>query len=114
MDMKLEVLVIPVSDVGRAKTFYDKLGFCLDNDYVAYEDYLVIQFTPPGSQASIIFGKGVTSAKPGSVDRLLLAVSDIDAARTELLSQGVELSEVFHDASGGLGGGFHVGKEGRA
>lgn len=114
MDMKLEVLVLPVSDVDRAKSFYAKLGFRLDIDYVANEDYRVIQFTPPGSEASIIFGKGVTSAQPGSVDRLLLAVRDIDAARDELRSHGVEVSEAFHDASGGLGGGFHAGTEGRA
>ena len=74
----------------------------------------MVQFTPPGSQASIIFGKGVTSARPGSIDGLVLAVYDIDAARGELLSRGVEVSEVFHDAGGGLGGGFHAGTEARA
>ena len=114
MDMKLEVLVVPVSDVDRAKRFYEKLGFRLDIDYAANADYRVIQFTPPGSEASIIFGKGVTSAQPGSIDRLVLAVYDLDAARGELLSHGVEVSEVFHDAGGGLGGGFHAGTEGRA
>jgi catechol 2,3-dioxygenase-like lactoylglutathione lyase family enzyme len=113
VDLKLEVVVIPVSDVERAKRFYEKLGFRLDLD-AGSEDYRAVQFTPPGSQASIIFGKGVTNAAPGSMDRLLLAVEDIDAARRELLSQGVELSEVFHDADGGLGGGFHRGTEGRA
>ncbi len=76
--------------------------------------YRVIEFTPPGSAASIIFGKGITSARPGSVDRLVLAVTDIDAVRDELLSQGIAVSEVFHDAGGGLGGGFHAGTEGRA
>ena len=114
MDMKLEVLVLPVSDVDRAKRFYEKLGFRIDVDYKANEDYRVIQATPPGSPASIIFGKGITSAQPGSVDRLVLAVYDIDDARSELLSHGVEVSEPFHDAGGGLGGGFHVGSEGRA
>jgi catechol 2,3-dioxygenase-like lactoylglutathione lyase family enzyme len=114
MDMKLEVLVIPVSDVDRAKAFYEKLGFRLDIDYVANENYRIIQFTPPGSAASIIFGKGVTSAQPGSIDRLVLAVYNIDAARGELLSHGVEVSEAFHDADGGLGGGFHAGTEARA
>ena len=114
MDMKLEVVVIPVSDVDQAKRFYEKLGFRLDIDYVANEDYRVIQFTPPGSEASIIFGKGVTSAQPGSTDRLVLAVYDIDAARREILSHGVEVSEVFHDAGGGLSGGFHTGTDGRA
>src|SRR3982751_1553447 len=114
MDMKLELLVLPVSDVDRAKRFYEKLGFRLDIDHVANEEYRAIQFTPPGSQASILFGKGVTSAQPGSIDRLVLAVYDIDAARQELLSQGVEVSEVFHDAGGGRGAGFHVGTEARA
>jgi catechol 2,3-dioxygenase-like lactoylglutathione lyase family enzyme len=114
MDMKLEVLVVPVSDVDRAKHFYEKLGFRLDIDYAANDDYRVIQFTPPGSGASIIFGKGITSARPGSIDRLVLAVYDIDAARSELLSQGVEVSEVFHDAGGSLGAGFFAGTEARA
>jgi catechol 2,3-dioxygenase-like lactoylglutathione lyase family enzyme len=111
MEMKLEVLVLPVSDVDRAKRFYEKLGFRLDIDYVANESYRVLQFTPPGSEASIIFGKGVTSAQPGSTDRLLLAVADIEAARQELLSHGVEVSDIFHDAGGGLGGGFTAGSE---
>jgi catechol 2,3-dioxygenase-like lactoylglutathione lyase family enzyme len=101
MDLKLEVIVIPVSDVDRAKAFYERLGFRLDIDLVANEDYRVIQFTPPGSAASIIFGKGVTSAQPGSIDGLVLAVYDIDAARGELLSRGANVSEVFHDAGGG-------------
>ena len=100
MNMKLEVLVIPVSDVDRAKAFYKKLGFRLDIDYAASEDFQVLQFTPPGSQASIIFGKGVTSAKRGSADTLLLAVDDIDAARDDLIGRGVNVSEVFHDPSG--------------
>ena len=113
MDMKLEVVVLPVSDVDRAKRFYEKLGFRLDID-VGNEDFRAIQFTPPGSEASIIFGKGVTSAQPGSIDRLLLAVYDIDAARQELLSQGVDVSEVFHDSGGGTGGGFYAGTEARA
>ena len=105
MDMKLEVSVVPVSDVDRAKRFYEKLGFRLDIDYVANEDYRVIQFTPPGSEASIVFGKGITSAQPGSIDRLVLAVYDIDAAHGELLSHGVEVSEVFHE--GAPGARFH-------
>ncbi len=114
MDMKLEVLVVPVSDVDRAKAFYEKLGFRLDVDYAANENYRILQFTPAGSEASIIFGKGITSAKPGSIDGLVLAVYDIDAARSELLSHGVEVSEVFHDAGGGLGGGFYAGTQARA
>jgi catechol 2,3-dioxygenase-like lactoylglutathione lyase family enzyme len=114
MDLKLEVIVVPVSDVDRAKAFYEKLGFRLDIDFVPNENYRVIQFTPPGSAASIIFGKGVTSAQPGSIDGLVLAVYDIDAARRELLSRGANVSEVFHDAGGGLGGGFQAGTQGRA
>ena len=100
MDMKLEVLVIPASDVDRAKAFYEKLGFRLDIDYVANENFRVIQFTPPNSEASIIFGKGVTSAKPGSIDQLVLAVDNVDAARSELIARGVEVSEVFHYTGG--------------
>src|SRR5690348_2271201 len=103
MDMKMEVLVLPISDVDRAKLFYEKLGFRMDIDLVANEDYRILQFTPPGSPTSIIFGKGITSAKPGSIDRILIAVSDIESAREELVSKGVEVSEVFHDAVGGLG-----------
>ena len=80
-NMKLEVLVIPVSDVDRAKAFYEKLGFRLDIDYAPDDKFRVLQFTPPGSEASIIFGKGITSKKPGSADGLTLAVEDVDAAR---------------------------------
>src|SRR3982074_2290863 len=94
MDMKLEVLIIPVSDVDRAKAFYEKLGFRLDIDYVANENFRVLQFTPPNSEASIIFGKGITSARPGSFDGLVLAVDDVDAGRSELIKHGVKVSEV--------------------
>jgi catechol 2,3-dioxygenase-like lactoylglutathione lyase family enzyme len=114
VDFKLEVVVLPVSDAERAKQFYASLGWREDADFVISEDYRVLQFTPPGSQASIIFGTGVTDAVPGSIDSLLLAVEDIDAAREQLAARGVEVSEVFHDAGGGLGGGFHAGTEGRA
>jgi catechol 2,3-dioxygenase-like lactoylglutathione lyase family enzyme len=115
MDTKLEVVVIPVSDVDRAKRFYERLGWRLDIDYVAPDGgYRAIQFTPPGSEASIIFGKGVTAARPGSIDRLLLAVDDIDAARRELMSHGVDVGKVFHDAGGGLGGGFIADAAARA
>src|SRR4051795_11222204 len=100
MDMKLEVLIIPVSDVDRAKAFYEDLGFRLDIDYTANEDFRVLQFTPPNSEASIIFGKGVTSAKPGSIDQLVLAVDDVDAARNSLIAHGVKVSEIFHYAGG--------------
>jgi catechol 2,3-dioxygenase-like lactoylglutathione lyase family enzyme len=97
MNMKLEVVIVPVSDVDRAKAFYEKLGWRLDADFAA--DVLrVIQFTPPRSEASIIFGKGVTSAKPGSKGDLVLAVDDIDAARGHLIARGVKVSEVFHYA----------------
>ena len=100
MDMKLEILFVPVSDVDRAKQFYEKLGFRLDIDYVANEDFRAIQFTPPNSEASIIFGKGVTSAQPGSIDPPVLAVYDIDAARDDLIARGVDVSEVFQYAGG--------------
>jgi len=98
MNMKLEVVIIPVSDVDRAKAFYEKLGFRLDIDIVS-ENFRGIQFTPPRSEASIIFGKGVTSAKSGSAE-LVLAVDDLDAARDELIGRGVNVSEVFHYAGG--------------
>src|SRR6185503_4783583 len=98
--MKLEVLFIPVSDVDRAKLFYEKLGFRFDIDYVANENFRVIQFTPPSSEASIIFGKGITSAQPGSIDPPVLAVYDIDAARDDLIARGIDVSEVFHYAGG--------------
>ena len=99
MNMKLEVVIVPVSDVDRAKVFYEKVGFRLDID-VANGNFRGIQFTPPQSEASIIFGKGVTSAKPGSIDQLVLAVDDIDAARSDLIARGVDVSEVFHYAGG--------------
>jgi catechol 2,3-dioxygenase-like lactoylglutathione lyase family enzyme len=106
MDLKLEVLVVPVTDVDRAKRFYEKLGFRVDVDYAANQDYRIVQLTPPGSTASIIIGKGVTSAPRGPIDRLVLAVSDIETARAELLAHGIAVGEVFHDAGGGLGAGF--------
>jgi catechol 2,3-dioxygenase-like lactoylglutathione lyase family enzyme len=100
MDMKLEVLVIPVSDVDRAKAFYEKMGFRLDIDYAANEKFRVLQFTPPNSDASIIFGKGITSAQPGSIDQLVLAVPDVDGARNDLIARGINVSEVFHYGGG--------------
>ncbi|SDS85400.1 VOC family protein [Bradyrhizobium canariense] len=106
MDMKLEIVVIPVSDVDRAKRFYGGLGWRLDADFAAGDDYRVIQFTPPGSACSVIFGKNVTAAAPGSAQGLYLIVSDIKAARDELLGRGVEIGEVFHDA-----GGVYLGKD---
>jgi catechol 2,3-dioxygenase-like lactoylglutathione lyase family enzyme len=100
VDMKFEIVVIPVSDVDRAKRFYGSLGWRLDADFAAGDDYRVIQFTPPGSGCSVIFGKKVTAATPGSAQGLYLIVSDIEAARKELLGRGVEISKVFHDAGG--------------
>lgn len=96
MDMKLEVVVVAVSDVDRAKAFYEKLGFRLDIDYARDENHRVVQFTPPGSEASIHIGKGITSVAPGSVQNLYLIVSDIDKARADLVSRGIDVSEVFH------------------
>jgi len=97
VDMKFEIVVIPVSNVDRAKEFYAKLGWRLDADYAHENDFRVIQFTPPGSGCSVIFGKNVTAAAPGSSQGLYLIVSDIEAVRAELLRRGVEVSEVFHN-----------------
>jgi catechol 2,3-dioxygenase-like lactoylglutathione lyase family enzyme len=100
-DMKLEVVVIPVEDVDRAKEFYGgKLGWRLDGDFAHGDDWRVIQFTPPGSGCSVIFGKNVTAAAPGSAQGLYLIVSDVEAARDELLRRGVEISAVFREAGG--------------
>jgi predicted enzyme related to lactoylglutathione lyase len=95
IDMKLEIAVIPVSDVDRAKAFYSKLGWRLDADFADGDDFRVIQFTPPGSGASIIFGKNVTTAAPGSAQGLYLIVSDLEAARKELINRGIGVSEAF-------------------
>jgi catechol 2,3-dioxygenase-like lactoylglutathione lyase family enzyme len=104
-DMKFEIVVIPVSDVDRAKEFYARLGWRLDADFASGDDYRVVQFTPPGSGCSVIFGKNVTGAAPGSAQGLYLIVSDIEAARNELLGRGVKISEVFH------GAGVYVGTD---
>jgi catechol 2,3-dioxygenase-like lactoylglutathione lyase family enzyme len=96
MDMMLEVVTLPVSDVDRAKAFYESLGWRTDADIVAGDAFRVVQVTPPHSGCSISFGKGLTNAAPGSAQRLLLVVRDIDAARAELVSRGVDVSEVFH------------------
>jgi catechol 2,3-dioxygenase-like lactoylglutathione lyase family enzyme len=100
LDMKFEIVVIPVSDVDRAKQFYAKLGWRLDADFADGNDFRVIQFTPPGSGCSVIFGKNVTAAAPGSAQGLYLVVSDIEAARRELIALGIDVSEAFHDAAG--------------
>jgi catechol 2,3-dioxygenase-like lactoylglutathione lyase family enzyme len=97
-DMKFEIVVIPVSDIDRAKAFYANLGWRLDADYDNGSDFRVIQFTPPGSGCSVIFGRNVTAAAPGSAQGLYLIVSDIEAACAELLHRGVKISEVFHGA----------------
>ena len=100
VDMKLEVVVIPVSDVERAKRFYGGLGWRLDADFVRGDEFRVVQFTPPGSSCSIHFGTGITSSMPGSTRGLFLVVSDIEAARATLVDRGVDVSEVFHRAVG--------------
>ena len=99
IDLKLEVVVLPVSDVDRAKRFYQGLGWQLDADFAA-PDWRVVQLTPPGSQCSIQFGKGITTATPGSVEGTFLVVDNIDAARAELIGHGADVSEVFHYAAG--------------
>jgi catechol 2,3-dioxygenase-like lactoylglutathione lyase family enzyme len=101
IDMKLEVVTLPVSDVDRAKSFYQSLGWRLDID-LAGDDFRAVQFTPPRSQCSIHFGKGVTTAEPGSVQRLELVVDDIDAARDDLISRGVDVSEVYEQRPPGF------------
>jgi catechol 2,3-dioxygenase-like lactoylglutathione lyase family enzyme len=103
VDMKFEIVVVPVSDVSRAKEFYAKLGWRLDADFDNGKDFRVIQFTPPGSGCSVIFGKNVTPAAPGSAQGLYLIVADIEAARRALLDRGVEVSEVFHSAGESAG-----------
>ncbi|MCF3136241.1 VOC family protein [Streptomyces olivochromogenes] len=103
MDYRLEVLVIPVADVDRAKEFYKGLGWREDADFATGPDFRVVQLTPPGSPAAVIFGKNVTSAAPGSAQDMMLVVDDIEAARADLAGRGVAVSGVFHDA----GGVFH-------
>lgn len=106
VDMRLEVVVIPVSDVDRAKAFYTRLGWRLDADFASSDDWRVIQFTPPGSACSVIFGRNVTAAAPGSVRGLYLVVSDLEAARQDLLDRGIEVSAPFHGA-----GDIHAGHD---
>jgi catechol 2,3-dioxygenase-like lactoylglutathione lyase family enzyme len=109
ISMRLEVVVLPVSDIDRAKRFYADLGWRVDIDTARGKDFRLIQFTPPGSDCSVIFGKNITTAAPGSVQGLLLVVPDLETARKQLLRRGVAISEPFHD-SGGI---FHrVGAEG--
>src|SRR3954447_64324 len=103
--LRLEVVLIPVSDVDRAKDFYTRLGWRLDADFAGDDGFRIVQLTPPGSPASIQFGSHLTSAAPGSAENVYLVVSDIDAARDELMARGAEVSEVFHE--GALGDRFH-------
>jgi catechol 2,3-dioxygenase-like lactoylglutathione lyase family enzyme len=103
-DMKLEVVTLPVSDVDRAKDFYQSLGWRLDADIAPSDTFRVVQLTPPHSACSVAFGKGVTTGEPGSVHRLILAVDDIDASRADLAERGTEVSEVFHLAGGRVPG----------
>ena len=102
MELKLEVVVVPVADVDRAKAFYRNAGFREDIDHVAGDDFRVVQFTPPHSHCSIHFGKGLTPSEPGVVDRLILAVKDIDSARDDLISRGVDVSEVYESRPPGF------------
>jgi catechol 2,3-dioxygenase-like lactoylglutathione lyase family enzyme len=106
IDMKLEVVIIPVSDVDRAKEFYERIGWRLNIDRSAGEDFRLVQFTPPGSCCSVHFGKNVTSAAPGSAKAFLVVV-DIEAARDRLVAAGVEVGEFFHDGPEGRGSGLH-------
>ena len=108
-DLKLEVVILPVSDVDRAKAFYEGLGWRLDADFTNGKDWRALQMTPPGSPGSIIFGKGVTTAVPGSVQGTFLIVDDVESARAELVKRGADVSEVFH-----FDGPLHVdGTKGR-
>ena len=100
MELKLEVVVVPVADVDRSKAFYRNAGFREDIDHVAGDDFRVVQFTPPGSEASIIIGTGITTSQPGSLQGLQLVVQDVVAAREALIARGVDVGEVFHDRGG--------------
>jgi catechol 2,3-dioxygenase-like lactoylglutathione lyase family enzyme len=104
VDLKLEVVTVPVSDVDQAKNFYQKLGWRLDADIIASDTFRVVQLTPPRSACSVAFGTGVTTGEPGSVHRLILAVDDIDRARADLVSRGAEVSGLFHLAGGRVPG----------
>jgi catechol 2,3-dioxygenase-like lactoylglutathione lyase family enzyme len=110
VEYKLEVIVLPVTDVDRAKDFYRRIGFREDLDYVDGGGFRVVHFTPPGSQCSIIVGTGISTAQPGTVQNLHLIVDDIEKARADLISRGVEVSEIFHDEGGVF---HHAGTEKR-
>jgi len=108
--LRLEVVVLPVADVDRAKAFYERLGWRLDADLTVEDGYRVVQVTPPGSPASVIFGQGLTTMEPGAVQDLMLIVEDIDSARDELLARGADVSEIWHDETGVF---HHAGRVGR-
>ena len=110
LDMRVEVVVVPVSDVDRSRQFYEQLGWKFDTELATDDGIRLIQFTPPGSLCSVTFGTGITSAEPGSVRSLVLAVHDVEASRAELVARGVDVSEVFHDAGGVF---HHTGTDGR-
>ena len=108
--MRVEVVVVPVTDLDRSRRFYEQLGWRFDTELVTDDGIHLIQFTPPGSLCSVSFGAGITSAEPGSVRSVVLAVHDVEASRAELAARGVDVSEVFHDAGGVF---HHAGTEGR-
>lgn len=110
LDMRVEVVVVPVSDVDRSRRFYEQLGWRFDTELMGDDGVRLVQFTPPGSLASVSFGTGITSAAPGSVEGLVLAVHDVEASRAALVARGIEVSEVFHDAGGVF---HHTGTAGR-
>ncbi len=111
---RLEAIVVPVADYDRARSFFKNLGWRVDADIDGAGGYRLMQLTPPGSAASVLFGTQVTAAAAGAIDGLLLAVDDLEVAREALMARGVTVSDAFHDVNGGLGGGFHIGDEGRA
>ena len=100
VDYQLEVIVLPVADVDRAREFYRRIGFREDLDYVGGDDFRVVHVTPPGSHCSLVFGTGIGTAAPGSMENVHLVVRDIEEARADLIARGVEVSEIFHDADG--------------
>jgi catechol 2,3-dioxygenase-like lactoylglutathione lyase family enzyme len=110
LEMRFEVVVMPVSDVDRAKGFYEAAGFVLEHDYVVSDDLRVVQMTPSGSACSIVFGSGVTSAEPGSADGMLLVVQNLESTRDTLVERGIDVSELFHDVDGRF---HHAGMAGR-
>ncbi len=107
MDMKLELMILPVSDPDRAKEFYERAGFHVDVDHKASEDFRVIQVTPPGSACSVSFGKGISQAVPGSIQGMHLVVNDLEAALEDLKGRGIEISDPFHFGAAGQTPGLH-------